>query len=127
MKLREIQNIQWGQDAVVSGDDLQAQALALSRSTELSHSAQAQQLRLQQAQQMNMAAMEWYQKAIELDSLNKEAWLKKGLLLKSQQFQAFKESEEYLKTALKLDPDDGNIEQALQDIMLINRRAATFQ
>jgi len=32
---------------------------------------------------MNMAAMEWYQKAVELDSLNKEAWLKKGLLLKT--------------------------------------------
>jgi len=62
-----------------------------------------------------------------LDGLNKEAWLRKGILLKHKQFQAFKESEECLKTALKLDPDDPQIEQALQDIMLINRRSATFQ
>lgn len=66
--------------------------------------------------------MECYQTAIDLDSMNKDAWLRKGTLLKTQQFQAFKESEECLKTALKLDPDDPQIEQALQDIMLINRR-----
>lgn len=29
MKLREIQNIQWAQDAVVSGDEMQAQSLAM--------------------------------------------------------------------------------------------------
>jgi len=38
--------------------------------------------------------------------MNKDAWLRKGLLLKTNQFQAYKESEECLKTALKLDPDD---------------------
>ena len=54
--------------------------------------------------------------------MNKEAWICKGTLLKSNQFQAYKESEECLKTALKLDPDDPQIEKALQDIMLINRR-----
>ena len=125
MKLREIQNIQWAQDAVVSGDEMQAQSLAMVGQAAMGTIPQDQ---AQQAQsQLNMAAMEWYQKAIDLDTMNKDAWLRKGLLLKTNQFQAYKESEECLKTALKLDPDDSQTEAALQEIMVINRRSATFQ
>ena len=77
----------------------------IGTATDQAQQQQAQAQTQQQIQQLNRDAIECYQTAIDLDGMNKEAWLRKGLLLKSQQFQAFKESEECLKTALKLDAD----------------------
>ena len=100
LKLREIQNIQWAQDAVIAGDQMQDRANTL-HSTSSNHNLvadmsnadqqaaitqQQQQQMLAQCQLLMKDAMECYQTAIDLDGMNKEAWQRKGLLLKTQQF-----------------------------------------
>lgn len=69
-------------------------------------------------------ALEFYTNAIELDPLNKQALQLKGLLLKS--LGMLKESEEVLIKAFKLDPDDAEVEQILQAVMLQTRKDENF-
>jgi len=54
-----------------------------------------------------------------LDPLNKQALQLKGLLQKK--LQLFTEAEETLIKAFKLDPEDREIEQILQSVMIVNR------
>ena len=55
--------------------------------------------------------MEFYNNAIELDPLNKQAYQLKGLLLKN--LERLDESEEALKQAFKLDNEDQELESIL--------------
>ena len=78
----------------------------------------------QQGQQLIGEALDCYQRSIELDSMNKDAWAKKANLLKEHLGQ-LKEAEICYKQAFQIDPDDKALEASLQEVMLANRRSFT--
>ena len=93
-KLRDMQNLDWAEDSLYQG--LQYE--------------KGEKNDLGVAQDFNKA-LEFYDNAIELDPLNKEAFQAKGLLLK--RMERFEEAEAVLKEAYKLDYEDGEIEAVL--------------
>ena len=71
-KLREIQNLQWSLDALQQGDDFLNQFESQGTPKH------------EQNQQLLRDALDCYQRSIELDSMNKDAWAKKARLFKDQ-------------------------------------------
>ncbi len=108
-KLRDLQNLDWSEDSVLQGLNYERGFLDPASAIPLPPDPSK--------------ALDFYTNAVELDPLNKQAFQLKGLLLKS--LGRFPESEEALKQAFKLDPEDSELEILLQDMMLRNRTAAT--
>lgn len=108
-KLRDLQNLDWSEDSVLQG--LNYERGFLDPSSGLPHPPDPAK------------ALDFYTNAVELDPLNKQAFQLKGLLLKSMG--RLPESEESLKQAFKLDPDDPELEMLLEEVMMRNRSAST--
>lgn len=92
--MRDAQNLDWAEDSVYQG------------------------LMSEQADDFEKA-LDFYNYAIDLDPLSKDAHLSKGLLLKKMN--KFEEAEKSLKEAFKIDNDDEQLEMVLREVMIINR------
>eukprot|EP00347_Sterkiella_histriomuscorum_P017412 403349474 len=95
-KLRDAQNLDWAEDSIYQG------------------------LQSEQNEDFDKA-LDFYNYAIDLDPLSKDAFQAKGILLKK--LNRLDEAETALKEAFKLDNDDRDLELLLREVMLLHRHA----